>query len=54
MFQFHHIRTKLLALLSLAAVLTVVLIMGLMIWLQIHLIRGEWQTSLQSQAFSTS
>lgn len=50
MFQFHHIRTKLLALLSLAAVLTVVLIMGLMIWLQIHLIRGEWQTSLQSQA----
>lgn len=50
MFRFKHIRTRLLALFSLAVISSIVLILGLMIWLQSHLIRTEWQDSLQAQA----
>lgn len=47
---FKHIRSKLLLLFSLAVTASVLLVLALMVWLQTHLIRAEWQASLQAQA----
>lgn len=45
-----HIHSKLLLLFSLAGILSVLLVLALMVWLQTHLIRAEWRDSLQTQA----
>lgn len=50
MFKFRSLRVRLLVLLSLAAVLSIGLVMGVMIWQQSQLIRTEWQDSLKAQA----
>lgn len=50
MIKFKHIRSKLLVFFSLAAAAALLLTLALSIWLQTHLIRAEWQNSLQAQA----
>lgn len=50
MFKFRSLRIRLLVMLSVAAVLSVGLVMAGMIWQQSQLIRTEWQDSLKAQA----
>lgn len=45
-----HVHSKLLLVFSLALSISVLLILLLMVWLQTHLVRAEWQESLQTQA----
>lgn len=50
LFRFRHLRTKLQLIFTLAALIPLSLILVLMIYLQLHLLRTEWENSLHAQA----